>query len=232
MGELWVIRGGQARAVLLLREGRRSARGGGDGVERRGEGRCGGSVVVLAWCYPHQPVGGGGGLGWSICRAVASATHHATSTYTALQRRRRRKEKIVIGDTIVSRKGRGKTRTFARACVRAISRVKSNTFRWSVRSVIISTSSRELRVISLMKRMKRWLRIHSVSKYEGTGWMMARYLARVWDRFSYVNSGYAVKFRTSFQTTRNITHAFDFKYDVIFSNAILIKLRIWGVRKA
>jgi len=119
------------------------------GEERRGEGGCGGSLVVLAWCYPHQPVGGGGGLGWSICRAVASATHHATSTYTALQRRRRRKEKIVIGDTIVSRKGRGER---SREC--ALSRVESNTLR------CVSLISASLRVIngqwSDISNFKKW----------------------------------------------------------------------------
>lgn len=45
--------------------------------------------------------GDGGGMGWSICRAVASAIHHATCTYIPLQRQRK---EIVIGDAIVSEK--------------------------------------------------------------------------------------------------------------------------------
>lgn len=78
MGELWVIRGGQARAALLApRKGVRAVRG------------HDGSVVVLAWCYPYPP-GGGDGMGWSICRAVASATHHATRTFRFSDNARRR----------------------------------------------------------------------------------------------------------------------------------------------
>lgn len=57
-----------------------------------------GSVVVLAWCYPHPPRVA---VGWGDRYAVPSPVlHYATRTYITLQRQR--KEEIVIGDAIVS----------------------------------------------------------------------------------------------------------------------------------